>query len=220
MSYSQWNVVKGNFAGYVVGPDQSDRGTIKTHEWCMHFHRDNDVSLCAQIKFHCEHKNRTPVNKVIMELKITLHSSTKFRNVVLWGVPIKVPKRLLEGFHSVLENWQVNNSPQKIHMLRCPKKYFESTHEIEECCSLISCSEGFKASARRFSLCAWNFKFWAKTKIRKIVHTQRCLRKYFAYTNETEECCSLISSSERSIASAQIFSLRDWKLVKTNKPRK
>ena len=54
-----------------------------------------------------------PVNKAIMELTITLHSSMKFRNVVLRGVPIKVPKHLLEGFHSVLENWQVNNSPKK-----------------------------------------------------------------------------------------------------------
>ena len=184
----------------------------------MHFHRDNDVSLCAQIKFHCEHKNRTPVNKVIMELKITLHSSTKFRNVVLWGVPIKVPKRLLEGLHSVLENGQVNNFPQKNPHAALPKEilwihsrnwrvlFFDKLQwRIQSVCSKV------------FTLC---LEFWPKTKIRKIVHTQRCLRKYFAYTNETEECCSLISSSERSIASAQIFSLRDWKLAKTNKPRK
>ena len=78
--------------------------------------------------------------------------------------------------------------------------FFDKLHwRIQSFCSKV------------FTLC---LEFWPKTKIRKIVHTQRCLKKYFAYTNETEECCSLISSSERSIASAQIFSFRDWKLVK------
>ena len=225
-----------------------------------------------KIKFHCEHKNRTSVNKVIMELKITLHSSTKFRNVVLWGVPIKVPKRLLECLHSVLKNGQVNNSPQKNPHAHAalPKKYFESTHEIEEYCPLISCSEGFKASARRFSLCAWNlakiknpknsshtalpeeilcihqqnwrvlffdkfqwtihcvctniFTPWLETcqnkQTKKIVHIHYCPRKYSATSHESEECCSLICSNERSMASAQRFSLLVWKLAKNKNPQK
>jgi len=161
-------------------------------------------------------------------------------------------------------------SPKKIHMLRCPKKYFESTHEIEECCSLISCSEGFKASARRFSLCAWNlaknknpknsshtalpeeilcihqrnwrvlffdkfqwtihcvcsniFTPWLETgqnkQTKKIVHIHDCPRKYSATSHKSEECCSLICSNERSMASAQRFSLLVWKLAKNKNPQK
>ena len=107
---TQWIVAKGNFDGYVVGLDQSDHGTIKHQVVHAFLLWQQSAALCT--KFHCEHMNRIPVNKVIMELKITLHSSTKFRNIVLWRVSIKVAKSLLEFFHSILDNGQIKHSPQ------------------------------------------------------------------------------------------------------------
>ena len=88
--------------------------------------------------------------------------------------------------------------PKVVHIHHCLSKYFTYSHQIQVCSALVCSNERSTASCSKTIMNYWKI---AKRKFDfpNAVHIYHCPSKYSTYSHQSQVCCALICSNERSI---------------------